>query len=217
MSLARRVAFHFSGRNRHKKWDFFMRHFRPEERLTVLDIGYSEEELSANHNYIEKHYPYQHRLTALGIDAPSRMAARYPQATFVQFAGRDFPFADQAFDIAWSNAVLEHVGDRTHQVKFVSEINRVAKSFFFTTPSAHFPVEVHTLTPLVHLLGKQVFDRYLALVGKAWATGDYMHLLNLRQLHAILHEAGVRDYSVRVNRLLGFPLEYWVYSAPCRA
>lgn len=211
------LAYGISRRNRDKKWKFFLKTFAPRPEDTVLDVGFSENEYSATDNYIEKHYPYRERLTGLGVDRPERIRERYPLARFVQYAGAEMPFEDKRFDIGWSNAVVEHVGDRPAQVRFVRELARVSKSFFFTTPNLFFPVEVHTRTPFLHWFGKGALDPYLRLIGKEWATGDYMHLLSRRALEGILDEAGVSERTVVANRLGGFVLDFWVYSTAGRS
>jgi ubiquinone/menaquinone biosynthesis C-methylase UbiE len=64
------------------------------------------------------------------------------------------PFRDQAFDIVFSNSVIEHVGDAAHQARFAKEIRRVGRSYWVQTPNRWFPVEQHLLTPFVHWLPK---------------------------------------------------------------
>lgn len=211
-SLAHRI----SRRNRHKKWDFFQKTFRPGPEDTVLDVGFSENEYSGYDNYMEKFYPWPQNLTALGVDEPREITKRYPGVRFVRYDGRSMPFADKQFDIGWSNAVVEHVGPYSRQVEFVRELHRVSRSFFLTTPNFHFPVEVHTRTPLLHWLGKGVFDRYLRLIGKEWATGDYMYLLSRKNLESVLRDAGVPRWNVVPNRLGGFVLDFWVFCAEGR-
>ena len=68
------------------------------------------------------------------------------------------PFADKAFDIAVSNAVLEHVGAEQHQAAFVRELSRVARRVFISVPNRYFPVEHHTAIPLLHFW-KRGFER----------------------------------------------------------
>jgi trans-aconitate methyltransferase len=53
-------------------------------------------------------------------------------------------FADQSFDIVFSNSVIEHVGDETKQQAFASEVIRLGKGYWIQTPSNHFPIEAHT-------------------------------------------------------------------------
>ena len=79
------------------------------------------------------------------------------------------PFADGEFDIVFSNAVIEHVGGREQQRRFVEESLRVAQRAFVTTPNRWFPVEVHTRLPLVHWLPDPVAHRAYDLARKPWA------------------------------------------------
>jgi hypothetical protein len=67
-----------------------------------------------------------------------------PDKQFVLCDGRRLPFADNAFDLVFSNAVVEHVGDEDDQALFVSEHARVGRSWALTTPNVRFPVESHT-------------------------------------------------------------------------
>jgi len=188
----------------------FMDFFRPDESKSVLDVGFNEREYNDVQNYIEKHYPYLHKITALGIESGENFKKKYPEVEVVTYDGRIFPFKEKEFDICWSNAVLEHVGDKEKQVLFVKEVNKVSKSAFLTTPNKFFPIEVHTRLPILHWLPKNIFDRILVLLGKENHTGDYMHLLSYRRLKKILKEAGVEKYIIKRNRLLGFTLDFVV-------
>lgn len=58
--------------------------------------------------------------------------------------GRALPFADGAFDLVFSNAVVEHVGEEPDQRAFVSEHQRVGARWIMTTPNRWCPVESHT-------------------------------------------------------------------------
>lgn len=202
------LAYKISEFNRNRKWQLFLRHIRPDQTIKVLDVGFSDKEYSKTDNYIEKHYPYPENITALGIDTPKEFSVRYPEVKAVRYDGGQFPFAEKEFDVCWSNAVLEHTGDRSKQVQFLRETARVARKTFITTPNRLFPVEVHTRVPLLHFLPKQVFDRYLRLTGKEWAAGDYMNLLSYHQLSGILEDAGIKSCTIIRNRLLGFTLDF---------
>ena len=203
-------AYKISKYNRERKWGIFLETIKPTPDLSVLDVGFSEVEFSETDNFIEKHYPYPHRLTALGTDKSNNFKKNYPQVKCVQYDGRQFPFADKSFDVCWSNAVIEHVGGRNEQLQFIKEIKRVARRAFITTPNKYFPIEVHTRTPLLHFLPKSWFERHLKLIGKEWATGDYMNLLSISDMKALLKEAQITEFEIRKNRLLGFCLDFMV-------
>ena len=88
----------------------------------------------------------------------------------------------------------------------------MAKSAFFTTPNRFFPFEVHTRVPLLHIiLPRKIFDSFLKLIGKKWATGDYMHLRSVSEIKKMLGEAGIQNYQIKRNRLFGFTLDIIIF------
>ena len=203
------IAYKISAVNRRRKWKIFLETIKPTLKLRILDVGFTENEYSETDNFLEKNYPYPQNITALGIDTPKKFRERYPQVKAVKYDGNKFPFDDRTFDVCWSNAVLEHVGNRDKQTMFLKEIKRVAKVAFITTPNKYFPVEVHTRTPLLHFLSKKLFDKYLSLIGKTWAAGNYMNLLSYKDIRKLLKEAGINNYDIIKNRLL-FTLDFVV-------
>jgi SAM-dependent methyltransferase len=196
--------------NRDRKWRLFNEQFTTTDALRVLDVGVTDKEFTPSDNYLEKHYPYPNMITALAVDEPQRFREKYPAVKALAYDGKRIPFADGSFDVCWSNAVIEHVGDRPQQLAFLKELIRSSKSVFFTTPNRYFPIEMHTRTPLLHLLPKKVFDAYLRMVGKEWATGDYMHLLGWRDIRDLLRAVGVTNWFIHRNKVLGFTLDFVV-------
>ena len=204
MSLAYRI----SAYNRKRKWAIFLDQMKPNPDTKILDAGFSEKEYSATDNYLEKHYQFPENITALGINPPEESLERYPKVKILKYGGKRFPFENKSFDLCWSNAVIEHVGNRTKQVQFLKEIKRVSNKAFVTTPNRRFPIEIHTRTPLLHYLPKPWFESYLKKSGKKWATGKYMNLLSLRDVKRLLDKAGIEDYEIIKNRFGGFTLDF---------
>ena len=204
----------FSTFNRYRKWNLFLERMHPRSEDRILDIGYTDLEYRPTDNLLEKHYPHREMITALGVDEPVHFAGRYPEVRAVCYDGKRFPFPDGSFDIVWSNAVLEHVGTADARIErqtlFLSEIRRVARRAFITTPNRWFPVEIHTRTPFLHWLPKRVFDAHLNLRSMQWAAGDYMTLLSEQDLRARLAGAGVDDYELVKNRLGPFTADFVV-------
>lgn len=205
-----RLAERLSAWNRERKWRRFVREFAPDADTSVLDVGFSDREFSSVDNYIERRYPWSERLTAVGVDEPVEFPLRYPAVRVLRYDGVTLPFRDRQFDVVWTNAVLEHVGDRRSQVAFVRELLRVGEGLYLTTPNRFFPVETHTRIPLLHWLPKGVFDAFALRLGKRWATGDYMHLLGRSGLRDVLESAGVTGARVVANRVGPFALDFVV-------
>ena len=81
--------------------------------------------------------------------------------------GRALPFPDRAFDVVFSNSVIEHVGDSESQAHFAAEIARVGKAYWVQTPNRRFFIEPHLCTPFVHWLPR-AWQRRLLAWGTVW-------------------------------------------------
>jgi SAM-dependent methyltransferase len=162
--VLRRVASQVSLRSRERKLERFLAEFSPGPATTVVDVGVTDAAFGAgsSDNFFEALYPWPERITAVGHTGLERFSAAFPSVRAVQADGRSLPFADGAFDLGFSNAVVEHVaGGREGQRRFVHELCRVARRVFVTTPNRWFPLEVHTLLPFVHWLPPVVRGRLI--------------------------------------------------------
>ena len=175
-------------RSRRRKLALFMETIRPTPETTVLDVGadelgFGEHGSCGTLNFFEEHYPWPERIIAVGLHPGDRFRERYPRITYVQGDALELPFADGRFDVVFSNAVIEHVGGREAQRRFVEEALRVARRAFVTTPNRWFPVEVHTRLPLVHWLPERLAHPLYDLVRKPAAKEN--HLLGARELREL--------------------------------
>jgi hypothetical protein len=158
-SLPVRIA----GRQRRRMFEMFLATSAATADDTVLDVGVTSDRSYDHSNYLEAWYPHKHRITAAGIDEATFLEQIYPGLRYIRADGRDLPFPNGAFDHVHSSAVLEHVGSRANQAKFLSELWRVSRrSLFVTTPNRGFPVEFHTVLPLVHWLPAPMFRTFSA-------------------------------------------------------
>jgi SAM-dependent methyltransferase len=167
--------------NRRRKLALFMESMRPGPETRVVDVGVgdtgfgTEPGVATSHNFFEALYPWPDRITAVSDVPLPNFAREFPLVQCVTASGTELPFEDDSFDLAFSNAVIEHVGGREKQRSFAAELCRVAPRVFVSTPNRWFPVETHTLVPFVHWLPRPAADRAFRALGKDnWERVDLL-------------------------------------------
>jgi hypothetical protein len=179
-SLAERLMI----RAREQMFKDFIRICSPEPADTIVDVGVSDV-ITDGANMLERRYPHPERITAVGLGTAGPFRAAFPGVTYRQIvAGDPLPFPDRWFDIATSNAVLEHVGSVANQRRFVSELMRVGRRVFITVPHRFFPLEHHTGIPLLHWTDS-TFGFACRLLGKHdWSQPKNLIPMSIRRLRA---------------------------------
>lgn len=191
-----------SRRFRSRRMQRFVRDFGITSQTRVLDIG------GTFYNWSLA--PAMPRLTIVNLPR----AREEGPADWVNADGCALPFRDGAFDVVFSNSVIEHLGTWARQCQFASEMMRVGKRYFVQTPNKWFPVETHLLTPFVHWLPK----KWQAPIVRRWTvwgmvtgiTGErnrfYIehYLADIRLLDARAMRELFSGAQVRRERFLGF-------------
>jgi hypothetical protein len=200
-------AMRIGARVRVEMFDAFMAAHGPSREDTVLDIGVTSDQSHDSSNYFEQLYRWKDRITAAGLEDSHFLEAQFPGLRFVQANACKLPFADGAFDLVHSSAVLEHVGTFENQAAMVSECLRVARrGIFLTTPNRWFPIEFHTQLPLVHWLPKRAGRVILhALRMDFFAQEANLNLMTEHELRRIANRHGGWSFRFASPRLCGLP------------
>lgn len=136
------IAGRFADRARRRRFERFLQTMRPEPKEQLVDIGcgstWSLAELAP-----------AARVT--GVDLVYRGGFEDEHQEFVVADACDLPFAAGAFEVAYSNSLVEHI-ERDRRRHFADELRRVADRYWVQTPNRWFPVEPHALLPGVQLL-----------------------------------------------------------------
>ena len=140
MSLADRVSATF----RQRRMRQFLEICRPTPETLLLDVGGNPK--------IWELLPPLRRPRVVYLNLPRAFENGDDRARLVFGDGLHLPFADQSFDLVFSNSVIEHVGSEANQQTFANEIRRVGRRYWVQTPNHGFPIEQHLLTPFLHWL-----------------------------------------------------------------
>jgi len=142
LSIARRM--------RSKRFDFFLDLIRELPRpLRILDVG-GTQGFWVSMNFMESKGIH---ITILNLQAP---VAEYENVTMISGNACDMKeFEDDAFDIVFSNSVIEHVGELPEQEAMAREVQRVGKRYFVQTPSLFFPIEPHYMFPFFQFMPRR--------------------------------------------------------------
>jgi len=99
------------------------------------------------------------------------------------------PFVTKASMWSIPNAVIEHWADHYAQQRFATEVARVGRGWFVTTPNSYYPVEPHYHLPLVQFL-PQSWQRSL-VKGLGRTPYGNLNLLTKGQLQRLLPDGDV--------------------------
>lgn len=188
-------------KNRRAKYLLFLRLMKPVPESKILDVGVASHFYRGS-NFLELWYPHQKNITAVGNDrseAYEGFRKAFPGVKFVYGDGRALDFGDEVFDVVFSNAVVEHVGDDEDQKRFVHELCRVGKKIYIATPNLWFPVDFHTLIPFVHWFPCGMKKSIYRLLGMGkWSDFRVLNLLSFSRFRSLFPKGiPARFYRLR--------------------
>jgi hypothetical protein len=144
---------------RRRRMERFAAAFSPTPSTRILDVGGSPFNWGLS--------PVRGRVTLLNVSPPRERGDLPERFALVTASGTDLPHRDRAFDIAFSNSVIEHLRSYGRQARFAAELRRVGRRLWVQTPARSFFFEPHLLTPFVHWLPK-AWQRRLLRHATVW-------------------------------------------------
>jgi len=159
--------------SREKKLRLFLQGLKPEPDETILELG------SARTSFFLRAVDSS-QVIATDISATKLQSMRHPVMGCVLADATALPFKDNGVDIVFSNAVIEHVGEREQQQRFADEAQRAARrGYFITTPNKLFPFEFHFRLPLFQFVPKTIQRWLCNHVSLGWVKKGHWQDINL--------------------------------------
>ena len=191
-------------RRRRQRW--FQRTCPLDPADRILDVG--------GYPWFWRESALRNPITLLNLAFPAGLAESSPDYAMVVGDGCALPYADNSFDLVFSNSVIEHVGSWSRQQAFASEVRRVGGRLWVQTPAYGFFIEPHLIAPFVHWLPTHWQSRLLRnFTPWGWLTRPTPEkvaefLAEVRLLKRAEMQILFPDCEIMVERFLGLPKSY---------
>lgn len=194
-----------SARSRAQKHALLPQLLQAYRAPAVLDLGGQVESIGPLLGAL----PSGATVTAVNIMTKHVRSIRkqFPQVRTLIGDASQLPFADQSFDLVYSNAVIEHLGTAAAQERMAREIQRVGRSWFVTTPNRWFPFDFHTRMPLLSWLPAQGLRRLARLYSYNHVHRRYMTGCDHSDLRLL--DAGKLRHFFPTSRLIKNRVTFW--------
>jgi len=156
---------------------------------SILDVG------GLPYNWIE--LGYQGNVTCVGLSPIRKGRWGEGNIKYMRQDATALPYSDKAFDIVYSNSLLEHVG-RSNQQQVTNEIRRVGQKYWVQVPNRTFPFELHYYAlffhQMPHFLRKLIATYWTPLVRKRnyyLSEVDTIYLPNLQEMQTLFPDGEI--------------------------
>jgi SAM-dependent methyltransferase len=186
-----RLFAHLQEASRRRKFSIFMRTMPTTDRAHVLDLG------CGYGTFLEELYPWRRSIVALDIGHPQVLDVlqRYDVLGGVVGDAAKLPFGDDAFEVVFCNAVMEHLPPGL-RAAMAGEISRVSQHYFVVTPNRSFPFEPHSKTFFLHWMPSRLFRACVSSLHRlgtvSMSPSYYFEPMRLSEMKSLFPDATVK-------------------------
>ena len=149
----------FLAARRRARFAFAIRHVRTWDGMRVIDLGCGRTGRSTT-----DYAPASWRITGVDLLPPDQVAHAHQGFTYLRASVCDLSaFPDDAFDLAISIGLLEHVTDPADFACAVREIRRIAAQWALVVPYRYAWIEPHYTVPLFPVLPRALQNALVRL------------------------------------------------------
>jgi hypothetical protein len=129
-----------AARYRRRRWDMLVAEFPDLAQMSVIDLGgrveaWRRAPVRPAHVHI------------VNLEPPDPEIPEWAEVDHADACDLPEPIRSRRYDLAFSNAVLEHVGGHVKRLEFADTVRASADRHWIQTPYRYFPVEPHWLFP----------------------------------------------------------------------
>ena len=183
---------------RNKFFEILLNNTNYSKRKTIIDIG-TTPSLDEVQNIILSKIKNNKNVTVLSNLDCKILLQKFPNIKKVVIGdGRKTNLPNNYFDIVHSNATIEHVGSHKNQLRFIKECIRISKKYvFIQTPNKFFPIDFHTLLPIIHWLPKKIHRKILKTIGlNFYSLEKNLNLLTLKDLIIFCEKLNIKKFKI---------------------
>ena len=175
------------------------------EKDQIIDIG-TTPILEKHENFFLNHYKYPENITCLSNQNLDVLKINFPNLKIIIGDGRDTKLPDNSYDIVMSNATLEHVGNFNKQKEFVKELHRISnKRCIISTPNRFYPIDTHTMLPLIHWMPKKLHRKFLKLINQNFLSKEEnLNLISSSEIKKICKLNNFKNFKILKMKYYSF-------------
>ena len=188
---------------RNEFFNLFVKNNNYSSNKTIIDIG-TTPSLDKEQNIFLEKIKDNPSITCLSNQDCKILLRKYKYIKNILIGdGKNTKFDDNSFDIVHSNATIEHVGSFDSQVSFVRELHRISKeSVFIQTPNRFYPIDFHTILPIIHWLPKNIHRKILKYLNlEFYSEEKNLNLLSTNDLKKICKILNIKKYKILKHKL----------------
>jgi hypothetical protein len=193
-------------KERNKFFIIFKKKTHYTDSKKIIDIG-TTPNLNKFNNIILDKLKNNKNVTSLSNLDCKILSIKYPNIKkFIKCEIKKNNLCDSSFDIVHSNATIEHIGSYKNQLLFIKECVRISKKFvFIQTPNRFFPIDFHTLLPLVHWLPKFIHRKFLELINlNFYSKEKNLNLLCKKNLTRMCKDLRLKKFEIIEHKFFFF-------------
>lgn len=127
-------------RKRAQRWEWLRATFPSLGSMSVIDLGGTVDAW--------KRAPVQPAMVhVINLEPPPDDVPDWIRADQADACDLPKHIASHGYDLAFSNAVIEHVGGHVQRQRFADSVHNLAPRHWIQTPYRYFPIEPHWLFP----------------------------------------------------------------------